>query len=121
SLADGLRDKSVEFEGILKTGRTHLQDAVPITVGQEFGGYASNITHAASELERTAESLRELNLGSSAVGTGLNAGTDYTHAAIANLATLTALPLRPAADRFRVTQSMGDVLAYPGAFRRLAA
>ena len=93
---------------------------MPLTVGQEFGGFAANISHAASEVERTWEGLRELNLGASAVGTGLNAGTDYTLAAIGNLSALTALPLRPAADRFRVTQSMGDVLACSGALRRLA-
>jgi aspartate ammonia-lyase len=64
--------------------------------------------------------LHELNLGSTAVGTGLNAGDDYTAQAIANLARYTGLPVRPAASRFRVTQSMGDVLAYSGALRRLA-
>jgi aspartate ammonia-lyase len=120
ALAEGLREKSVEFAHVLKTGRTHLQDAVPITVGQELGGFAANIAHAATEAERAWEGLRELNLGATAVGTGLNAGTDYTIMAIQDLAALTALPLRPAADRFRVTQSMGDVLACSGALRRLA-
>jgi aspartate ammonia-lyase len=120
ALSQSLAEKSREFAGVLKTGRTHLQDAVPITLGQEFAGYAANIAHAVDELERTAEQLYELNLGATAVGTGLNAGDDYTYAAVANLARYTALPLRPAADRFRVTQSMGDVLAYSGALRRLA-
>ncbi|HEY7499504.1 MAG TPA: aspartate ammonia-lyase [Vicinamibacterales bacterium] len=119
-LADGLAAKAREFAGVLKTGRTHLQDAVPITLGQEFEGYAANVSHAARDLERTAEQLRELNLGATAVGTGLNAGDDYTKAAIENLARYTGLPLRPAANRFRVTQSMGDVLAVSGAIRRLA-
>ena len=120
ALADGLREKSAEFAHVLKTGRTHLQDAVPITVGQELGGFAANIAHAATEVERAWEGLRELNLGATAVGTGLNAGTDYTIMAIQDLAALTALPLRPAADRFRVTQSMGDVLTCSSALRRLA-
>jgi fumarate hydratase class II len=120
ALARGLADKSRQFANTLKTGRTHLQDAVPMTFGQEFGGYAANIEHAARDLERTAEQLYELNLGATAVGTGLNAGDDYTRAAIDNLARETGLPLRPARDRFRVTQSMGDVLAYSGALRRLA-
>jgi aspartate ammonia-lyase len=119
-LASGLAEKSAEFAHIVKTGRTHLQDAVPITVGQEFGGFAANVAHAADAVEHAWEGLRELNLGASAVGTGLNAGTDYTIAAIENLAALTALPVRPAVDRFRVTQSMGDVLACSGALRRLA-
>jgi aspartate ammonia-lyase len=120
ALADALGDKSRAFAGVLKTGRTHLQDAVPITLGQEFGGFAANVTHAAAELERTAAQLHELNLGATAVGTGLNAGDDYVQAAVAELARDTGLPLRPATDRFRVTQSMGDVLAYSGALRRLA-
>jgi len=119
-LATGLFEKSAEFADVLKTGRTHLQDAVPITAGQELGGFAANVARAGDEVERAWEGLRELNLGASAVGTGLNAGTDYTLAAIGNLATFTAIPVRPAADRFRVTQSMGDVLACSGALRRLA-
>ena len=87
-LSDGLLEKSRAFASVLKTGRTHLQDAVPMTLGQEFGGYAANVAHAADELERTAEQLYELNLGATAVGTGLNAGDDYTYAAVANLARL---------------------------------
>ena len=120
-LAAGLDAKANEFADVLKTGRTHLQDAVPMTLGQEFGGYAANVSHAADELERSAEQLRELNLGATAVGTGLNAGDDYTRRAIANLASFTGLPVRPADNRFRVTQSMGDVLGYSGGLRRLAA
>ena len=120
ALAETLDAKSREFSEVLKTGRTHLMDAVPITLGQEFGGFAANIRHAATELDRTATQLHELNLGATAVGTGLNAGDDYTARAVANLASATGLPLRPAENRFRVTQSMGDVLAYSGALRRLA-
>jgi aspartate ammonia-lyase len=120
ALADALDEKARAFAGVLKTGRTHLQDAVPITLGQEFGGYAANVRHAAGELQKSAASLHELNLGATAVGTGLNAGDEVTRAAIANLARATSLELRPAANRFRVTQSMGDVLAFSGALRRLA-
>src|SRR5262245_44144014 len=119
-LSASLRAKSDALGGVLKTGRTHLQAAVPIPFGQEFGGYASNVAHATTEIRRAAESLLELNLGASAVGTGLNAGADYTATAIGNLASYTGLTVRPAADRFRVTQSMGDVLAYSSALRRLA-
>src|SRR5215218_9040886 len=95
ALADGLHAKSREFAGVLKTGRTHLQDAVPMTVGQELGGYAENVAHAAAEVERNAAALGELNLGSTALGTGLNAGDDYTERAVANLAAYTGLPVRP--------------------------
>ena len=120
ALADGLESKAREFNGILKTGRTHLQDAVPITLGQEFGGYAANVEHAAKDVERAAEQLHELNLGATAVGTGLNAGDEYTRLAVGNLAKYIGVPVRPAANRFRVTQSMGDLLAFSGALRRLA-
>ena len=120
ALATALAVKAKEFDDVLKVGRTHLQDAVPMTMGQEFGGYAACIDRAANDLERTSVQLQELNLGATAVGTGLNAGDDYTTIAIGHLSKLTALTLLPAVDRFRVTQSMGDVLAYSGAMRRLS-
>jgi aspartate ammonia-lyase len=119
-LTAGLRARRGEFEHILKTGRTHLQDAVPITLGQEFGAFAANVEQGAADVERASMQLLELNLGATAVGTGLNAGDDYTERAVASLAAYTGAPVRPAADRFRVTQSMGDVLAVSGALRRLA-
>ena len=120
ALARGLGEKGKAFAGVLKVGRTHLQDAVPMTLGQEFGGYAANVAHAANDLERTSEQLVELNLGATAVGTGLNAGDDYTRLAVKNLSASSGRSLRPAANAFRVTQSMGDVLAWSGALRRLA-
>jgi aspartate ammonia-lyase len=119
-LGDAMDRKASAFAQVLKTGRTHLQDAVPMTLGQEFSGYAANLRHAADELVRSAASLHELNLGATAVGTGLNAGDDFAAASVANLSKATGLQLRPARNRFRVTQSMGDVLAYSGALRRLA-
>jgi aspartate ammonia-lyase len=120
ALAAACAVKAREFEDVLKVGRTHLQDAVPITLGQEFSGYADCLVRSADELDHAAVGLQELNLGSTAVGTGLNAGDDYTSAAIRNLSNDTGLPLKPAANRFRVTQSMGDVVTYSGAMRRLA-
>jgi aspartate ammonia-lyase len=119
ALSTALAVKAREFDDVLKVGRTHLQDAVPMTMGQEFGGYAACIDRAANALDRTSTQLQELNLGATAVGTGLNAGDDYTNIAIGHLSRLTALTLMPAADRFRVTQSMGDVLSYSGAMRRV--
>jgi aspartate ammonia-lyase len=91
-----------------------------MTLGQEFGGYAACIERGADDVEEAAEQLKELNLGASAVGTGLNAGDDYARVAVSNLARALAVELAPAANRFRVTQSMGDVVAYSGAMRRLA-
>jgi aspartate ammonia-lyase len=119
-LASALQEKAVAFAHVLKAGRTHLQDAVPMTLGQEFGGYAACVERGADDVERAADQLKELNLGATAVGTGLNAGDDYTRLAISSLSRLLNVDLAPAANRFRVTQSMGDVVAYSGAVRRLA-
>jgi aspartate ammonia-lyase len=119
-LATAFAKKADDFDGVLKVGRTHLQDAVPMTVGQEFGGYAGCVARGADEVEHAANGLLELNLGATAIGTGLNAGEEYTAIAIRNLARYTGLSLKPAANRFRVTQSMGDVVSYSGAMRRLS-
>jgi aspartate ammonia-lyase len=120
SLADALQRKADAFAGIIKTGRTHLQDAVPLTLGQEFGGYASCISSGADHVDQACAGLLELNIGATAVGTGLNAGEDYRRAAIEYLRQYTGLGLKIADNLFRVTQSMGDVLAYSSAMRRLA-
>jgi aspartate ammonia-lyase len=119
-LAAALARKAEAFDGILKVGRTHLQDAVPIRLGQEFGGWAACIARGADDVDRASEQLRELNLGATAVGTGLNAGDDFAGGTVRQLAAFIGLPVVPAANRFRVTQSMGDVVAYSGAMRRLA-
>jgi aspartate ammonia-lyase len=120
ALAASLSRKADAFDGVLKVGRTHLQDAVPIRLGQEFGGYAACIQRGADDVERASQQLLELNVGATAVGTGLNAGPDFTAGTVRHLAAFTGQPVVPAANRFRVTQSMGDVLAYSGAMRRLA-
>jgi aspartate ammonia-lyase len=120
ALQDAFERKAREFEHVLKVGRTHLQDAVPMTLGQEMSGYAACLASAIDVLDHAVAALTELNLGSTAVGTGLNAGDDYTQHAIELLARRTNLPLSPARNRFRVTQSMGDVTTYSAALRRLA-
>jgi aspartate ammonia-lyase len=120
ALASALDRKAEAFAQVLKVGRTHLQDAVPITLGQEFGGYAACIARGADDVEHAGKQLLELNLGATALGTGLNAGDDYTAAAVGNLARYTGLSVVPASNRFRVTQSMGDVVAWSGAVRRLS-
>jgi aspartate ammonia-lyase len=119
-LASALQEKAEAFAHVLKVGRTHLQDAVPMTLGQEFSGYAACIERGADDVEDAAAQLKELNLGATAVGTGLNAGDDYSRVAVSNLARTLAVDLAPAANRFRITQSMGDIVAYSGAMRRLA-
>jgi len=120
ALAESLAAKADAFGGVLKTGRTHLQDAVPMTLGQELSGYTECVRRGAEDVATASEQLQELNVGATAVGTGLNAGDDYRRLVVANLARYTGLTLRPAANLFRVTQSMGDVLAYSSAMRRLA-
>jgi aspartate ammonia-lyase len=120
ALADALGRKSDEFAHLIKTGRTHLQDAVPMTFGQEFSGYAACVRSGAEDVAQASEQLLELNIGATAIGTGLNAGDDFRRAAVRNLSRYTGLKLQPAVNLFRVTQSMGDVLAYSGAMRRLA-
>jgi aspartate ammonia-lyase len=120
ALVESLARKSDELAAVLKTGRTHLQDAVPITLGQEFSGYAECVRRGAGDVAVASEQLRELNIGATAVGTGLNAGNEYRTRVVESLARDTGLPLVPALNLFRVTQSMGDVLAYSGAMRRLA-
>jgi aspartate ammonia-lyase len=120
ALVESLARKADEFADVLKTGRTHLQDAVPITLGQEFSGYAECVRRGAEDVATASEQLRELNIGATAVGTGLNAGDDYRRLVIDNLSRYAGSTLRPATNLFRVTQSMGDVLAYSGAMRRLA-
>jgi len=120
ALVESLGRKADAFAHVLKTGRTHLQDAVPITLGQEFGGFAACVRAGADDVAAASEQLHELNIGATAVGTSLNAGDDYRRAVVETLARETNLALTPATNLFRVTQSMGDVLAYSSAMRRLA-
>jgi len=120
ALAASLHRKSREFASVLKVGRTHLQDAVPMTLGQEFGGYAACVDRGADDVVRAAEQLKEMNLGATAVGTGLNAGEEFSGRVVKYLGTSIDIELVTAGNHFRVTQSMGDVLAYSGAMRRLA-
>jgi len=120
AFARALEAHAARWKSVLKTGRTHLQDAVPMTLGQEFSGWAANVTVAVDEIEHAAKRLLELNLGATAVGTGLNAGAEFTRAAVANIARESGFAVKPAANRFRVTQSMGDVAAWSAALRRLA-
>src|SRR5262245_3174430 len=119
-LAEAVQTKADAFAKIIKTGRTHLQDAVPLTLGQEFGGYAACIRRGADDVDQAGEQLLEMNIGATAVGTGLNAGDDYRRRVIDYLGRYTGLGLKIADNLFRVTQSMGDVLAYSSAMRRLA-
>jgi aspartate ammonia-lyase len=119
-LAGGFDQKAEEFRGVLKAGRTHMQDAVPITLGQEFAAYAVAMRKARASLARAAEGLRELGLGGSAVGTGLNTHPAYRVKAVVNLARIAGVELRPAEDLRWAMQSCGCMAEVSGALRGLA-
>src|SRR6266516_8170102 len=96
-LAEALKRKAAEFEDVVKAGRTHLQDAVPVTIGQEFSGYASMILHGIKRAEQARDILMELPLGGTATGTGLNARPKYAESAITEINRLTGLSFRKSA------------------------
>ena len=119
-LAVGLRAKSTEFDGIIKSGRTHLQDAVPVRLGQEFGAYARAIERDTAKIREAAEGLRRLGIGGTATGTGLNAHPEYHPRMIQMLSRLTGLTLYESDDLFESMQSMADAVHFSGALRTLA-
>jgi aspartate ammonia-lyase len=104
-LAAALEELANKNAHVLKSGRTHLQDAVPVTIGQEFGAYASAIANTSKELRRRQENLYEIALGGTATGTGANTHPDYKKIAIAELAKLTSFPLKAASNNFEALQS----------------
>ena len=120
SLTAAFNLKAVEFDHILKAGRTHLQDATPIRLGQEFAAYAMAIARSRQHLSTTANALRELGLGGSAVGTGINTHPDYRNKAIAYLAELTQQQLIPASDMRYAMQSCAPMADISAALRSLA-
>ena len=119
-LHEALGQKGREFSDVLKSGRTHLQDAVPVTLGQEFGAYAKAVERDAERIARAADGLRRLGIGGTAVGTGLNSPTEYHPRMVKRLAELTGLELRPSDDLFESMQSMADATAFSGSLRTLA-
>ena len=119
-LAAALEAKGRAFDGIVKSGRTHLQDATPIRLGQEFTAYAHTVRRNRTRLERAADDLRDLGIGGTAVGTGLNAEPRYPELMVKHLRAATGLELRGGGDRVQLMQSMGDVAAFSGAVRALA-
>jgi len=119
-LAEGLRAKSAEFDGIIKSGRTHLQDAVPVRLGQEFGAYARAIERDTDKIREAAEGLRRLGIGGTATGTGLNAHPEYHARMIQTLSRLSGLTLYESDDLFESMQSMADAVHFSGALRTLA-
>ncbi len=112
--------KALEFDRVLKIGRTHLQDALPIRLGQEFSGYASQVEHAIGRVESLRPSLRELALGGTAVGTGLNATKGFARLAIERIAAFTGLPLVQAPNLFEALASRDAVVEASGQLKTVA-
>jgi aspartate ammonia-lyase len=119
-LAAALAAKGNEFADVIKSGRTHLQDAVPVTLGQEFAAYAAAVRRARRLLCDAGDELRPLGVGGTATGTGINTPRGYRHAVLAHLRTLTGLELTAAGDLREAMQSQLPVAAVSGALRNLA-
>src|SRR6476660_3359059 len=120
NLHDALAAKGREFDHIVKAGRTHLQDAMPIRLGQEFTAYAGSIDRALRRAREAADYLRYLGIGCSAVGTGVTVEKEYPALMIRNLKQISGLDLREGKDRIQLMQSMGDPAAFSASLRGLA-
>lgn len=120
-LRDTLASKSEQFADIVKIGRTHLQDATPLTLGQEFSGYVSQLDHALIRLDAALQGLYELPLGGTAVGTGLNAHPDYAEQVAQTLAALTGVPFVTAPNKFEALAARDAEVFASGALKTLAA
>lgn len=120
-LRNTLASKAEQFAGIVKIGRTHLQDATPLTLGQEFSGYVSQLDHALIRLDAALQGLYELPLGGTAVGTGLNAHPDYAQTVAQTLADLTQIPFVTAPNKFEALAARDAEVFASGALKTLAA
>ncbi|MCO5992715.1 class II fumarate hydratase [Actinoallomurus rhizosphaericola] len=119
-LADALERKSEEFASVVKSGRTHLMDATPVTLGQEFGGYAAQVRYGAERLEAVLPRLAELPLGGTAVGTGINTSPGFAERVIAELARATGLPLTEARNHFEAQGARDALVETSGALKTIA-
>jgi fumarate hydratase class II len=119
-LALALEVKAGEFDDIVKSGRTHLQDAVPVRLGQEFGAYSKAVARDAERIERSAEGLRRLGIGGTAVGSGLNAHPEYHWRMVKRLSELSGLRLLESDNLFESMESLADVADFSASLRTLA-
>jgi fumarate hydratase class II len=119
-LRDALRAKAAAFDDVVKSGRTHLMDATPVRLGQEFGGYASQVEHGIRRLRAAGEELAELALGGTAVGTGTNALPAFPAAAIARISDLTGIAFREAENHFEAQGAKDAYVSASGALNTLA-
>jgi aspartate ammonia-lyase len=119
-LTEAFRQKGVEFQEVLKVGRTQLQDAVPMTLGQEFSGFATTLREDHDRIQETIPFLCEVNLGATAIGTGITADPRYPEAVRAHLAALTGLEIRTAPDLIEATSDAGVFMTLSGTLKRAA-
>ncbi len=119
-LAGALEDKAEEFADVVKSGRTHLMDATPVTLGQEFGGYAAQVRYGVERLETVLPRLGELALGGTAVGTGVNTPPGFAARVVAELATATGLPLAEARNHFEAQGARDALVELSGQLRTVA-
>lgn len=119
-LAAAFQAKAAEFDHVVKSGRTHLQDAVPVRLGQEFGAYAKSVARNREKITQAATGLRRLGIGGTATGSALNAHPEYHSRMVAVLGRLADLELHESDDLFESMQSMGDAVHFSGALRTLA-
>ncbi|MBP9664425.1 MAG: class II fumarate hydratase [Pyrinomonadaceae bacterium] len=120
-VADAIRAKAEEYKDVVKIGRTHLQDATPVTVGQEFGGWASLVERDIERLKIVMPGLLDLAIGGTAVGTGLNAHPEFADRAAAKIAELTGLPFKSHPDKFAALSAHDEIVFASGAIKTLAA
>jgi fumarate hydratase class II len=118
---DAIAAKAEEFKDVVKIGRTHLQDAVPLTFGQEFGGWASLLQRDIKRLEQALDGLYDLAIGGTAVGTGLNAPPEFAERAAKKIAELTGLPFRSHPNKFAALSAHDEIVFVQGALETLAA
>jgi fumarate hydratase class II len=119
-VSDAIKSKAKEFEGVVKIGRTHLQDATPVTVSQEFNGWANLIDRDIERLRMVLPSLMDLAIGGTAVGTGLNAHPEFADRAAAKIAELTNLPFKSHPDKFAALSAHDEIVFASGAVKTLA-
>jgi fumarate hydratase class II len=121
ALSDAISDKAGEWKDVVKIGRTHMQDATPITLGQEWSGYVGMLSDNINRIESSLQDVYHLALGGTAVGTGINAAPGFAEAAAAEIAKLTGLPFVSATNKFTVQGSHDALVQLSGSFRTLAA
>ena len=120
ALVDALMAKAVEFDDVIKVGRTQLMDAVPMRLGSEFRAFAVTVAEDIDRLKEFASLLREVNLGGTAIGTGINTPEGYSERVIRNLADVSGVPLVPAADLIEATSDLGAFVTFSSVLKRIA-